>query len=182
MKAQQPVMKYRFCMLRRTSKFKDHMISWKSLKISIAGAKLSHLVQKDKAWDHGSMVEQVRTVAVLLKKAFYRGDPEIIKKCLTESAFKKMKDQITRTGDQVITHRDLEEVSIIDVAPGKNGQPDRFTASLKFKKEEDHQFFSSSKSNGYHNASEQWLFVRQGGWWLLDEVRAKKIFPLFLHT
>ena len=57
-------------------------ISWNSLKISIAGAKLSHLVQKDKAWDHGSMVEQVRTVAVFLKKSFYRNDPDIIKKCL----------------------------------------------------------------------------------------------------
>jgi hypothetical protein len=28
-------------------------LSWKSLKVSIAGAKLSHLVQEEQIWDHG---------------------------------------------------------------------------------------------------------------------------------
>lgn len=153
-----------------------------SLRISIAGAKLSHLVQKDKVWDHGSMVEQVRTVVILLEKAFHRNDPEIIKKCLTESAFTKIKGQIIRTGgrhtDQVISHRDLQEISIIDVASRKNEQPDRFTASLKFKKKEKDEFFSSIKSNGYHEAREQWSFIRQGGWWLLDEIILKKHFNI----
>jgi hypothetical protein len=40
-------------------------LSWYGLKISIAGAKLSHLVQKDKIWDHGSMTEQVKTTFYL---------------------------------------------------------------------------------------------------------------------
>ena len=39
------------------------------IKISIAGAKLSHLALKDKIWDYGSMVEQVKTVFMQIEKA-----------------------------------------------------------------------------------------------------------------
>ncbi|MDB5198677.1 MAG: hypothetical protein JWO92_640 [Chitinophagaceae bacterium] len=154
----------------------------KSLRISIAGAKLSHLVQKDKVWDHGSMVEQVRTVAILLKKAFHRNDAEVVKKCITETAFKKMKEQIETAGantNQPLMHDELEEVSIIAVAPGKKGQQDRFTASVKFKRREQQSNISFSTINVDYSTKQVWQFVRQREWWLLDDIKVKKILQHF---
>ena len=37
-------------------------LSWYGLRISIADAKLSHLVQKNKIWDHGIMIEQMKMI------------------------------------------------------------------------------------------------------------------------
>ena len=149
------------------------MISWNSLKMSIAGAKLSHLVQKDKIWDHGSMVEQVRTIVILLKKAFHRRDAEVVKKCLTETAFIKMKNKIAQThgigADELIIEDELEQISIIGVTPGKNGRPDKFTASIKFKKRKHNGFFSTANEN--YNTVQHLQFVRQKEWWLLNEIK-----------
>jgi hypothetical protein len=66
-------------------------LSWNNIKISIAGARLSHLVQKNKVWDHGSMVEQVRTVFIYLKKAFLKNDLTVVKKCMTPEGYKQIR-------------------------------------------------------------------------------------------
>ena len=151
-------------------------ISWNNLKVSIAGAKLSHLVQKDKIWDHGSMVEQVRTVFIHLKKAFQRSDAEIVKKWMTESAFKKIKYQIEHTTNenQNIIYNEIEEISILNVTPGKKKKPDKFIAFIKFKRnvEEKNIFSFSAKNKEGECAEEKWLFLRNGEWWLLDEIKS----------
>ena len=168
-------MNYRFPAYISKGKFKDQMkFSWNSLKISIAGAKLSHLVQKDKIWDHGSMVEQVRTIVILLKKAFHRKDAEVVKKCLTETAYIKMKDKITQTSNigagYYILQDNLDEISIIGVTPGKNGLPDKFTASVKFKKSETSNGFFSTHNSKYGTV-QNLQFIREREWWQLDEIK-----------
>jgi predicted lipid-binding transport protein (Tim44 family) len=68
-------------------------LSWNSLKISIAGAKLSHLVQKDKIWDHGSMAEQARIVFYLVQKTMINGNMDSLKKYLTASCFENLEKE-----------------------------------------------------------------------------------------
>lgn len=150
-----------------------------NLKISITGARLSHLVQKDKIWDHGSMVEQVRTVYIHLQKAFYKNDPEIVKKCMTAAGFRKVKYEMGQAAkDHRITDSHLVRTTIIDVDPSRNGHPDKFAALLKLKIET-----SPHKENvngnleapkPAHNIEQHWCFVRQGDWWLLHEIKEKK--------
>ena len=69
---------------------------WYSIKISIAGAKLSHLVQKDQIWDHGSMIEQVRSVFYQLQKATAMADTEIVRKYVTIPGYESIKEQIEK--------------------------------------------------------------------------------------
>jgi predicted lipid-binding transport protein (Tim44 family) len=148
--------------------------SWTSVKISIAGAKLSHLVQQDKIWDHGSMVEQARTVFNHLKKAYYRRDSELVKKCVTEKCFKRIEYEIENAlKTSEIIERNIEHVQIISVAPKKNGHPDRFRALLKLKKSDDKYGSINYESNGNGHYSQEWLFERQGDWWLLDRIKIK---------
>jgi hypothetical protein len=66
-------------------------LSWNSLKISIAGAKLTHLVKKDQAWDHGSMIEQVKIIFQLLQKVKSKGESQLIKKYMTISGYERLK-------------------------------------------------------------------------------------------
>ena len=68
--------------------------SWTDFKISIAGAKLSHLVQKDRIWDHGSMAEQTRIIFYLVQKAKASGNMELLKKQCTISCFEKLKTEL----------------------------------------------------------------------------------------
>ena len=146
-------------------------ISWNSIRVSIAGARLSHLVQKDNIWDHGSMVEQVRMVAVLLKKTFHRGDAEIIKKCMSERIYEKIKKEIEQPESlgiyKTISNNELDTISIIDVVKGKNGREDKFTASLKFKR------------TPYAG---EWVFVRHKHWWLLDQINTHKSYKNILFN
>ena len=69
-------------------------ISFTSIKVSIAGAKLSHLVKKNRVWDHGSMVEQVKAVFMQLQKFIAKGDEATIKKYLTAHGYELFKHKI----------------------------------------------------------------------------------------
>ena len=70
MKTQLPEIHSDFSCFYIIANFKTLMkFSWTSLKIYIAGAKLSHLVQKDRIWDHRGMAEQARIIFYLVQKA-----------------------------------------------------------------------------------------------------------------
>ena len=137
-------------------------LSWTSLKISIAGAKLSHLVQKDKIWDHGSMAEQARIIFYLVHKAKATGNIESLKKQCTISCFEKLKSEMEPRHDQkssFIKSPVIKEIAIIDVLPGKNNKPDMFCAMIK----------GESKDDTLEKFKVECAFVRQGEWWLLDK-------------
>jgi hypothetical protein len=137
-------------------------ISWTSLKVSIAGAKLSHLVQKDKIWDHGSMAEQARIIFYLVYKAKANGNLESLKKQCTVSCFNKLKTEIedAKPKNELVINPVIKELVIIDVQQGKSNKPDMFSALIK-------GVFNSGKPNGFKT---EWLFMRQGDWWLLHEI------------
>ena len=137
--------------------------SWTSLKISIAGAKLSHLVQKDKIWDHGSMAEQARIIFYLVHKAKANGNIELLRKQCSISMFEKLKYEMGREDDKrrsVIVNPVIKEIAITEVQPGKNNRPDMFCALIKGVSKDEDEFKA------------QCSFVRQGEWWMLDEIKA----------
>ena len=159
-------------------------ISWMSLKVSITGARLSHLVQKDKIWDHGTMVEQVKNIFYKLKKAKNCGNINDLKKYLSINCFEKLVkelDNLEKNGKKwVIKNLVIKEASVIEVGEGKNNKPACFIALLKvmgieFITSKDEAKELPSYSDRVRNFSEQWSFVRQGEWWVLDEIRAKDI-------
>lgn len=142
--------------------------SWTSLKISIAGAKLSHLVQKDKIWDHGSMAEQARIIFYLVYKAKASGNIESLKKQCSVACFGKLKNAIDGSDLQqssFIINPVIKEIAIINVQPGKKTKPDMFSALIKgvYKEDESNEFQTEC------------TFIRQGDWWLLDDIRKGKI-------
>jgi predicted lipid-binding transport protein (Tim44 family) len=158
-------------------------LSWNSLKISVAGAKLSHLVQKDIIWDHGSMVEQVKMVYYKLKRIKNNGTADDVKKYLTLTCFEKLKkelDDLETNGKKwVIKNLVIKEASVIEVSQGKNNKPDCFTALLKVMGVEFIADKGEAKelinySDRVRNFSEQWSFVRQGDWWVLDRMNHKR--------
>jgi hypothetical protein len=139
-------------------------LTWTSLKISIAGAKLSHLAQKDKIWDHGSMAEQARIIFYLVYKAKASGNIESLKKQCTISCFEKLRIELGESGKHKIammTNPVIKEIAIIDVQPGKKNKPDMFCALIK----------GVSKNEPPETFLEQWCFARQGEWWVLDEIK-----------
>ena len=160
-------------------------LSWDSLKISIAGAKLSHLVQKDKIWDHGSMVEQVKTIFFKVKRIKNNGNVDDLKKYLTERCYGKIEeelDELEKNGKAwIIKNLLIKEISIIEVSVAKNEKPDCFTAMIKaigieFIADKKNVAEMINYSDKIRNFSEQWSFVRQGEWWLLDNMKSKRIF------
>ncbi len=135
-------------------------LSWTSIKISIAGAKLSHLVQKDKIWDHGSMAEQARIIFYLVQKAKANGNIESLRKQCSVSCFEKLKNEIEQNSrNNTFINPLIKEIAITEVHPGKNNRPDMFCALIKGKLKDEDEFRS------------QCLFVRQGDWWMLDEIK-----------
>lgn len=140
-------------------------ISWTSLKISIAGARLSHLVQKDKIWDHGSMAEQARIIFYLVLKAKASGNLESLKRQCTISCFEKIKIEQFPKSSLLISHV-IKEIAIIDVQPGKNKKPDMFTAIIN-------GIANDTVDNDTKAFSAKCPFVRQGEWWLLDNIALK---------
>lgn len=139
-------------------------LSWTSIKISIAGAKLSHLVQKDKIWDHGSMAEQARIIFYLVQKAKASGNIESLRKHSSVPCFEKLKNDLESNEDQKgswITNPVINEIAIVDVQPGKKNRPDMFCALIK----------GCSKDVASKEFVTEWSFVRQGEWWLLDQIK-----------
>lgn len=146
-------------------------ISFTSLKVSIAGAKLSHLVQKDKIWDHGSMAEQTRIIFFLVQKAKSNGDIESLKKYCSISCFEKIRVSMNEEGRQheiLIKNPIIKEIAVTEVHPGKNNKPDMFTALIKgvSKDTTEHNVYGSEFSATYS-------FSRQGDWWLLDGIKTR---------
>lgn len=144
-------------------------LSWTSLKISIAGAKLSHLVQKDRIWDHGSMAEQARIIFYLVHKAKANENIESLKKQCTVSCFEKLATEMNsnRQNSSLTTNPIIKEIAIIEVQPGKNNKPDMFKALIKYYFKET----AGSKESIDHDKEfvTKWSFIRQGDWWLLDK-------------
>lgn len=146
-------------------------LSWTSLKISIAGAKLNHLVQKDRIWDHGSMSEQARIIFYLVHKSKINGNLESLKKCVTSSYFEKLVTDMN-TGQNIFWHSEdpaISELAVIEVSPGKINKPDMFTAIIRgyFKTKE----AIPGRTNKPTKFSMHWCFVRQGDWWMLDGIK-----------
>jgi hypothetical protein len=152
-------------------------LSWDSLKISIAGAKLSHLVKKDQIWDHGSMTEQVKNIFYQIEKARSKRESESLKKYTTEKALAQINEQINQQSNVIRLPNNivLTEVSIINVNQRAGDRPDRFTALIKGKrKAEEYGTMNVRKQNfGIENYSECWFFIRQGEWWLLDKMKSR---------
>ena len=139
-------------------------LSWISLKISIAGAKLSHLVQKDRIWDHGSMTEQARIIFDLVLKAKTQENAELLKKQCSVSCFEKLKMEIEQTRSRKslwIPDPIVKEIAITGVQPGKKNKSDMFHAMIK----------GVSKKDPPEKFKARCCFVRQGEWWLLNEIQ-----------
>ena len=149
-------------------------ISWTSLKVSIAGAKLSHLVQKDKIWDHGSMVEQVRNIFYMVERARNNSETDAIKKCLTANGLEKFKAQqegFEKTRS-FLKKSVITEIAIVQVMPAKKQKPDGFKALIKGKGKTSEDIIPIEITNyGIENFSEEWVFTRKGEWWLLDNLQ-----------
>ncbi len=152
-------------------------LSWTSLKISIAGAKLSHLVQKDKIWDHGSMAEQARIIFYLVQKAWINGCADMLKKYTTISCFEKLQKEIEQIDgiNKTFGVREpvIKELAVIEVCPAKNNKPDRFTAIIQGETKDERNVDAVEHANEF---SSQWSFIRQGDWLLLDGMRTKIFF------
>ena len=144
---------------------------WTSFKISIAGAKLSHLVQKDKIWDHGSMAEQVRIIFYLVQKTKNNENIELLRKSCTMSCFEKIKTEMNedgKPGQILLKNPVVKEIAITEVHPGKNNRPDMFTALIKGVSKD------TTKHNEYGSEfSATYSFARQGEWWLLDDMKTR---------
>lgn len=152
-------------------------LSWTSLKISIAGAKLSHLVQKDKIWDHGSMAEQARIIFYLVQKSLINGHIEMVEKYMTPSCFEKLQREVKQSDgvSKVFGIREpvIKELAVIEVYPAKDNRPDRFTAIIKGDTKDEKKISASERVNEF---SSQWSFVRQGDWWLLEGMKTRITF------
>lgn len=141
-------------------------LSWTSFKISIAGAKLSHLAQKDRIWDHGSMIEQAKSTFYKVQKALKNGDVESLRKNLTSFCYETFL-QSWRLNNRTLESRSMntiiKELVIIEVKPGKNNRPDKFIALIKG--------YTGQVNDHPVKFAEEWAFVRQGDWWVLNEIR-----------
>jgi len=159
-------------------------ISFTSLKVSIAGAKLSHLVKKNRVWDHGSMLEQAKAVFIQLQKFREKGDETTVKKYLTTHGYELFKDNMDIKSKQekafLHTQADLQGIDIIKVHERKKKEPDQFVALIKGK----HRIFTRNSEDkttatqliNYKEVEfkEKWVFVLEGDWWLLDEMKNHK--------
>ncbi len=148
-------------------------LSWNSFKISIAGARLSHLVQKDKIWDHGTMIETVKIIFNQVQHAREGNETQTLCKYMTPpaySAFKKRLQEFQMRGKRwPVNHPVIKEVAVLEVSPAKHNGHDHFTALVR--ETEIPVNDDANQKKIIHDISEQWVFVRQGDWWLLDGIR-----------
>lgn len=128
------------------------------------------------------MIEHIKTVFFQLQKAKMTGDADGIKKYMTAAGYEKFKKQIKAlpvTGKKEIKNYKIKEVAVIDVMPATNKHADLFTALLKGYGTTDIADLNNSLPAVHHDDithefTEQWIFVRQGDWWMLDEMKTKK--------
>ena len=144
--------------------------SWTGIKISIAGARLSHLALKDKIWDYGSMVAQVKTVFMQIEKAKKKDNADLLRNYTTNSGYQFLKKHVL-TRDQKIHERLLENIAIIQVKVRSKQSPDRFCAWVKgLKNSVEKPFNVVNTNNTLKVFAEVWHFSRQGHWWKLDKI------------
>ena len=146
---------------------------WKTINISITGARLSHLVQKDKVWDHGSMVEQARIIFYLVQKAKANGNIASLKKQCSVGCFEKLKSEIENADSQKSSlPRNLFIIELAFALESHliHNRPDKFTALIKGynRKTGDEKDENADRSDKLYV---EWSFVRQGDWWMLDEIK-----------
>ncbi|HEX6193571.1 MAG TPA: hypothetical protein VFZ42_14455 [Chitinophagaceae bacterium] len=151
-------------------------LSWKNFKISIAGAKLSHLVLKDNAWDPGSMTEQARVIFSLVQKANNSSNIDSLKKYLTAPCFLVLHKELeTLKRDNrtwKVTDWEIIEIAILEVHPGKGKRPNEFVAYIKVFLKDD-----VLKPVVQHlpdfSYTLLWTFENHGGWWMLSEMKGR---------
>ena len=84
--------------------------------------------------------------------------------------------QLNKDGKRwIIKNAMIKEIAVIEVSKRKNNKPDCFTALIKtigieFTTNKDETKELISYSDRVRNFSEEWSFVRQGDWWLLDRI------------
>jgi hypothetical protein len=146
-------------------------LSWTSLKISIAGAKLSHLVQKDRIWDHGSMAEQARMIFCMVHKAKANGNIDSLKKQCSVSCFEKFRDEVNNKEKSTSTAISpvIKELAIVNVQQGKNNKPDMFCSMIWYHLNE--AYGDDKKPDQKKELKTQCWFIRQGDWWLLNKIK-----------
>jgi len=164
MKTKSPEIQFLFLRLSAEVNFKEPMkLSWTRLKISIAGARLSHLVQKDRIWDHGSMAEQARIIFYLVHKAKASGNLDSLKRQCTDSCFMRLKTQIENEQQTALKAGNpvIRELAVVEVVPRRFDRPDMFHALIK-------GTFQDDPATAFKVLC---CFVRQGNWWVLDRMK-----------
>ncbi|MEO7394078.1 MAG: TIM44-like domain-containing protein [Chitinophagaceae bacterium] len=160
------------CELSR-NQYNPMKLSWNSFKISIAGARLSHLVQKDKIWDHGTMIETVKIIFNQVQSAREGNETQTLSKYMTPPAYSAFKKQLqelqVKDKSWPVYHPVIKEVAVLEVSPAKLNAHDHFTALVR--ETEIPVDDDANKKIVIQDFSEQWVFVRQGDWWLLDGIR-----------
>lgn len=120
------------------------------------------------------MAEQARIIFYLVQKALINGNIDMLKKYMTISCFEKLQKEIAQIDETnkafEIREPVIKELAVIEVLPAKNNKPDRFTAIIKGDTKDEKKMSTSERINEF---SSQWLFVRQGDWWLLDGMKTK---------
>jgi hypothetical protein len=137
-------------------------LSWTKFKISIAGARLIHLVQKDNIWDHGTMAEQARTTFMMIQKATCQPGIEALKKQCMKGCFDRVKARLDAK-DVFIEQPIVNEIAVIEVNPGKGERPDMFTVLINGQSK-----FNTSMVAPF---SVEMCFAREGRWWMLSAIR-----------
>ena len=149
-------------------------LSWKNLKISIAGARLSHLVRKNKAWDPGNMTEQARIIFSLVQKANLSGNIDSLKKYLTEQCFRTLENHHAtyhqKNKTSTPTNWIITEIAILEVHPGNGKRPDAFVAYIKILLEDPELKVPLNRLADYSHTL-HWTFENQHGWWMLKEMK-----------
>lgn len=142
--------------------------TWINLRISITGARLIHLVKKDKIWDHGSMIEQVKVVFNMVQRAKTSHDVESLKKICSVSGFQNIEQELYKmnAGKEYPECMAIKEVTIVEAKPGKKDKPDRFKALINTVTTDE-----TKDGLAKHIFSVQWYFVRNGKWWVLDKIK-----------
>lgn len=138
-------------------------LSWTNLKISIAGAKLIHLVQKDKIWDHGSMAEQAKTAFLMIQKANSQPGIECLKKHCTAGCFDSIRTALNKEGI-FIECPVVKETAVLKVKPGKGERPDMFIAWISGVSVNDETHWG-------RKFSAKMCFTREGQWWMLTAIK-----------
>ena len=151
-------------------------LSWKNFKISIAGAKLSHLVRKDKAWDPGSMTEQARVIFTLVQKANNSSNIDSLKKYLTASCFQVLENElaILKRSNRTwkVTDWQISEIAILEVHPGKGKRSDAFVAYIHVFLKDDILKTVVHQLPDY-STTLHWTFENHRGWWMLSEMKGR---------